>query len=160
MRRAAQCYLGLGGNLGHPLTLFDAVVAYFEAHPMASEVKESPRYKSAPVDATGPDYVNSVMTLRWAGSPEALLEACMGLETQFGRVRSTRNAPRPIDVDVLMFDQDILNTTTLTLPHPRMHLRRFVLQPLLDLNPEVSIPGRGKAKLLLQGTLDQTVEPI
>lgn len=154
------CYLGLGGNLGHPLSLFDKVVAHFAALPGASEVQESPRYESEPVDSTGPNYVNSVLALNWAGTAIALLEACMGIEQQLGRVRTERNAPRVIDVDLLLFGQNHIELPDLTVPHPRMHLRRFVLQPLIDLNPNISIPGAGLASQCLLGTLDQSVQRI
>jgi 2-amino-4-hydroxy-6-hydroxymethyldihydropteridine diphosphokinase len=154
------CYLGLGGNLGHPMALFDEVIDYFRAHSCAKAVRESLRFESAPVDATGPNYVNSVLELMWQGNAEQLLHTCMAIESQLGRVRTTRNAPRPIDVDVLLFGQQTVNTSQLTVPHPRMHLRRFVLDPLLLLNPEIEIPGLGPAKNHLPGTLDQIVKAI
>jgi 2-amino-4-hydroxy-6-hydroxymethyldihydropteridine diphosphokinase len=154
------CYLGLGGNLGHPMVLFDEVVAHFQTHFCAQAVRESLRFESAPVDATGPNYVNSVLELMWQGDAEKLLHECMAIESQLGRIRTTRNAPRPIDVDVLLFGQETVNTSQLTVPHPRMHLRRFVLEPLLQLNPEIEIPGLGPAKNHLPGTLDQIVKAI
>ena len=154
------CYLGLGGNLGHPMALFDEVVEYFRQHPSVAGAKESPRYESAPVDATGPNYVNSVLEIQWQGNAEQLLVACLGLEAQLGRVRTTRNAPRPIDVDVLLVGNQTVNTNELTVPHPRMHLRRFVLEPLLQLNPAAEIPGKGLAKEYLPATLDQVVKAI
>mgnify|MGYP006146451559 FL=1 len=154
------CYLGLGGNLGHPMALFDEVIEYFRQHPSVAGAKESPRYESAPVDATGPNYVNSVLEIQWQGNAEQLLAACLGLEAQLGRVRTTRNAPRPIDVDVLLVGKQTVNTNELTVPHPRMHLRRFVLEPLLQLNPAAEIPGKGLAKEYLPATLDQVVKAI
>lgn len=154
------CYLGLGGNLGHPMALFDEVVEYFRQHPSVAGAKESPRYESAPVDATGPNYVNSVLEIQWQGNAEQLLAACLRLEAQLGRVRTTRNAPRPIDVDVLLVGKQTVNTNELTVPHPRMHLRRFVLEPLLQLNPAAEIPGKGLAKEYLPATLDQVVKAI
>lgn len=154
------CYLGLGGNLGHPMALFDEVIEYFRQHPSVAGAKESPRYESAPVDATGPNYVNSVLEIQWQGNAEQLLVACLGLEAQLGRVRTTRNAPRPIDVDVLLVGKQTVNTNELTVPHPRMHLRRFVLEPLLQLNPAAEIPGKGLAKEYLPATLDQVVRAI
>ncbi len=156
----ALCYLGLGGNLGHPMALFDEVVAHFRTHFCAQAVRESLRFESAPVDATGPNYVNSVLELMWQGDAEQLLHECMAIESQLGRIRTTRNAPRPIDVDVLLFGQETVNTSQLTVPHPRMHLRRFVLEPLLQLSPEIKIPGLGPAKNHLPGTLDQIVKAI
>ena len=154
------CYLGLGGNLGHPMALFDQVVDHFRAHPLAAAARESARFESAPVDATGPNYVNSVLEMQWQGSPEQLLNACMAIESQLGRIRTTRNAPRPIDVDVLLIGQQCVNTVQLTVPHPRMHLRRFVLEPLLQLNPQAHIPGLGLASSYLPGTLGQIVTAI
>jgi len=154
------CYLGLGGNLGHPMALFDEVVEYFRLHPSVVSAKESPRYESAPVDATGPNYVNSVLEIQWQDTADALLQACLDLEAQLGRVRTTRNAPRPIDVDVLLVGQQTVNTSKLTVPHPRMHLRRFVLEPLLELNPAAEIPGKGLASQYLPATLDQVVKAI
>lgn len=160
MSNSTLCYLGLGGNLGHPLALFDEVVQHFAAHPLAAGTRESARYRSAPVDATGPDYVNSVLEVQWLGNAELLLQACLALENQLGRVRTTRNAPRPIDVDVLLVGNETRHTEQLTVPHPRMHLRRFVLEPLLLLNPEVEIPGLGLASGYLPATQDQDVSPI
>lgn len=157
---STECYLGLGGNLGHPLALFDEVVRYFRQHALSTGVKESPRYESAPVDATGPNYVNSVLEVRWLGNAEQLLQACMDLELKLGRIRTTRNAPRPIDVDVLLVGQYTVNTSTLTVPHPRMHVRRFVLEPLLQLKPEATIPGIGLARDCLPSTLSQNVKAI
>ncbi len=160
MSNSTLCYLGLGGNLGHPLALFDEVVQHFAAHTLAAGTRESLRYRSAPVDATGPDYVNSVLEIQWLGNAESLLQTCLALENQLGRVRTTRNAPRPIDVDVLLVGNETRHTEQLTVPHPRMHLRRFVLEPLLLLNPEVEIPGLGLASGYLPATQDQDVSPI
>lgn len=154
------CYLGLGGNLGNPIALFDHVVAFFATHEKALHVKESPRYESSPIESSGPNYINSVLELHWEGSADELLEACMSLEQHLGRVRTVRNAPRLIDVDVLLFGALQMNTPSLTVPHPRMHTRRFVLQPLLDLNPDVLIPQLGLAVHCLTATQDQEVRPI
>ena len=160
MKEASVCYLGLGGNLGHPLALFDEVADHFRQHSLCLSVKESPRYQSAPIDATGPNYVNSVLEVQWLGSAAELLNACLGLEAQLGRIRTTRNAPRPIDVDVLLFGLQTVSTESLTVPHPRMHLRRFVLEPLLQLNPQVRIPHLGFARDYLEPTLNQDVQLI
>lgn len=152
-----KCYLGMGGNLGHPLELFDQVLAEICGLPQVSDARESPRYESNPVDATGPNYVNSVIELNWADSAQELLNTCMSLESIHGRVRSTKNAPRLIDLDVLLFGNEIVESHVLTVPHPRMHLRRFVLEPLLALNPEIEIPVLGQAARYLPNTLDQVV---
>lgn len=142
------------------MALLDEVVEHFRANPLATAVRESRRFESVPVEATGPNYVNSVLELTWQGSADQLLLACMAIESQLGRIRTTRNAPRPIDVDVLLVGQQCLNTSRLTLPHPRMHLRRFVLEPLLQLNPTILIPGLGPARNYLPETMDQIVKAI
>lgn len=154
------CYLGLGGNLGNPMALFDQVLEFFAQHAQASQVKTSPKYESAPIESSGPNYINAVLELNWAGSSEELLEACMALEHQLGRTRSVRNAPRVIDVDVLLFGSQQIESPSLIVPHPRMHVRRFVLQPLLDLNPNAHIPGIGWAKECLEPTQDQDIQRI
>lgn len=160
MRQNIQCYLGLGANLGEPARLFDQVVNELKHNPLASCVRESARFESSPIDATGPNYLNSVIEMHWQGSAEQLLTTCQALENALGRVRSTHNAPRVIDVDVLLFGGEQIATPTLSVPHPRMHLRRFVLEPLVQLNPGVYIPGRGRASDSLLATADQDVRAI
>lgn len=160
MMGSTRCYLGMGGNLGHPLALFDELLDELRALPDCVGLKESPRFESEPVEATGPNYVNSVIELEWMNTAQALLAACMNLETLHGRVRSVKNAPRLIDLDVLLFGDEIIHTADLTVPHPRMHLRRFVLEPLLSLNPTVKLPGLGPASQFLTQTLDQHLVPI
>ncbi|NJM32361.1 MAG: 2-amino-4-hydroxy-6-hydroxymethyldihydropteridine diphosphokinase [Limnobacter sp.] len=153
------CYLGLGGNLGNPMQLFDAVVEDISRWPQANMVCESPRYQSQPLNAPGPQYTNSVIELVWSGSPDDLLQACLNLEAMHGRTRTTKNAPRTVDLDLLLFGQAIIQTTDLTVPHPRMHLRRFVLEPLQQLNPGLDIPIHGPVRTLLQATLNQPLWP-
>ena len=94
-------------------------------------------YRSAPVDAQGPDYVNAVTELRSALEPESLLAALHSIEARFARERPYPNAPRTLDLDLLLFGQRRIATPTLTLPHPRMHQRAFVLLPLAELAPEL-----------------------
>lgn len=154
------CYLGLGGNLGQPLTHFQTVLQWFADNPMASGLRLSPVYESTPIDATGPNYINAALELRWALSAEDLLAACMQLEQKLGRQRLGHNAPRTIDLDVLMFGQHVIQNEVLTVPHPRMHQRRFVLQPLHDLNPMLSIPGLGPISSWLAASLHQEIHPL
>lgn len=160
MTLGTTCHLGLGGNLGDPHALFDELERRMAADPRVHAFEMSPRYASAPVDATGPDYINAVTRLQWTDTPEALLALCMQLESDLGRVRSVRNAPRLIDVDVLLFGDQVRNSPELTVPHPRLHTRRFVLAPLLDLSPDIEIPGLGPAALWLPKTQDQVCKRI
>jgi 2-amino-4-hydroxy-6-hydroxymethyldihydropteridine diphosphokinase len=152
--------LGLGGNLGNPLTLFDKVVSHFNQHSMVTKIQESPRYQSNPIDSSGPNYINSVLEIYWLGDASELLLTCADLESQLGRIRTTPNAPRLIDLDILLVGGQQIHTANLIVPHPRMHLRRFVLEPLLQLNPNIQIPFKGYARDYLPATLDQHIEKI
>jgi len=151
----ATVFIGLGANLGDArATLRDALVAL---GPLArsGRVEASSLYASAPVDSGGPDYVNAVARLRTALDPQALLAALQAIEQRFGRERPYRNAPRTLDLDVLLFGVEgddgglVLADERLTLPHPRAAQRTFVLEPLAELWPGGEIPGAGKVKDLL-----------
>lgn len=154
------CYLGLGGNLGNPGQLFDQVIENLRKDPRVSGLRESPRYESTPIEATGPNYLNSVIELLWQADALALLTCCLNVEHQHGRVRGARNAPRLIDLDVLLFGTQTIQSDELTVPHPRMHTRRFVLEPLLALNDQLAIPGLGLVRELLPQTLGQSIRRI
>lgn len=142
------------------MALFDEAVDQLRTHPNCLTLRESHRYESEPIDAEGPNFINSVVELKWSGDADTLLHLCMEIETDLGRVRSVRNAPRPMDLDVLLFGNRIIEQPNLVVPHPRMHLRRFVLQPLLELWPEADIPERGSARAHLESCMDQMVQRI
>jgi 2-amino-4-hydroxy-6-hydroxymethyldihydropteridine diphosphokinase len=150
-------WIGLGANLpgadGEPAdTLRAALVALAELPD--SELRAASRlYESEPVDASGPTYSNQVAVVRTGLSPEALLDALQAIEQRFGRERPTRNAPRTLDLDLLLVDDRRIATPRLTLPHPRMHERLFVLMPLAELDPGLGIPGRGQAAALRDALL-------
>ena len=122
----------------------------------------SPFYKTAPVDATGPDYLNAVAQLDTALEPYALLLHLLDIELMLGRKRrglgQKKNAPRNVDLDLLLLGDMIIQSTPLTLPHPRLHQRAFVLKPLLDLAPEIRVPGQGSASTFLETLSDQRIE--
>ncbi len=107
---------------------------------------------TAPVDAPGPDYLNAVAQLTTELEPYALLLHLLDIELMLGRKRRglKKNAPRNVDLDLLLVDTLIIQSTPLTLPHPRLHVRAFVLKPLLDLAPDVAIPGQGPARDFLE----------
>jgi 2-amino-4-hydroxy-6-hydroxymethyldihydropteridine diphosphokinase len=112
------------------------------------------------VDAEGPDYLNAVALLTASLEPQALLGLLQGLEQQAGRERPYRNAPRTLDLDLLLHGQRVLNTDHLTLPHPRIHQRRFVLEPLAEVAPETSIASGIAARQALALLQDQQVDAI
>lgn len=154
------CYLGMGGNLGNPISLFDDVIDELLLNPLVATLRESPRYESEPIESSGPNYVNSVIEVVWLGDCDTLLKTCLSTEATHGRVRTVQNAPRLIDLDVLLFGDLMIDLPQLTIPHPRMHKRRFVLEPLIDLSPNIVIPGQGEAKPLLESTKNQWLQAI
>ena len=103
----------------------------------------SPFYMTAPVDAPGPDYLNAVARIETSLEPYGLLLHLLDIELMLGRKRRglKKNAPRSVDLDLLLVDSLMIQSTPLTVPHPRLHLRAFVLRPLLDLDPDIVIPG-------------------
>jgi 2-amino-4-hydroxy-6-hydroxymethyldihydropteridine diphosphokinase len=123
-------------------------------------VASSALYRSAPVDAQGPDFVNAVAELRSTLAPAALLAAMQAIERRHGRRRPYRNAPRTLDLDLLLYGERCVAQPGLELPHPRMHLRAFVLAPLAELAPEVAVGRRGRAAALLAALAGQRIERI
>jgi 2-amino-4-hydroxy-6-hydroxymethyldihydropteridine diphosphokinase len=140
-----RAYLGLGANLGDARqTLRDAVVCLAQQQAVTVQAKSS-WYLSAPVDADGDDYYNCVVAIDTTLSAIELLELCLSIEKRFGRTRSYRNAPRVLDIDILLFGDKQIASTRLNVPHPRLTQRAFALAPLLELDAEIVIPGYGRA---------------
>lgn len=139
----ALAYVGLGANLGEREAALRQALAALGQCPGTRVLRVSPLYGSAPVDASGPDYLNAVAEVATTLAPEALLQALQAIEQSAGRERPYRNAPRTLDLDILWFGDQVIHTPTLTVPHPRMDERAFVLRPLADL-----VPGRVSAAAL------------
>ena len=153
-------YVGLGANLGDAAAALDAAVAALAALPGTRLAACSPRYRTAPVDATGPDYLNAVAALDTDLSAEALLAALHEIELHHGRERPYRNAPRTLDLDLLLHGDTRIDRPHLVVPHPRLHERAFVLVPLADLAPDLVVPGRGRVRDLLDTVADQRIERL
>jgi 2-amino-4-hydroxy-6-hydroxymethyldihydropteridine diphosphokinase len=132
-----RIFVGLGANLGDARATLHAAINALGALPGTQCVARSSFYRSAPVDAVGPDYINAVAELRSTLAPHALLAALQGIEARFGRDRPHRNAPRTLDLDLLHYGERQMLSPTLTLPHPRLQQRAFVLLPLAELAPEL-----------------------
>jgi 2-amino-4-hydroxy-6-hydroxymethyldihydropteridine diphosphokinase len=154
-------FVGLGSNLDDPRHQVAGALAELSALPQTRLLEASSLYRSSPVGyASQPDFVNAVAKLDTSLEAMRLLEALQAIEARHGRRRSFPNAPRTLDLDLLLYADRKLDSAQLTLPHPRMHERAFVLKPLLELEPGLSIPGRGEVRALLAASADQAVERI
>lgn len=160
MAAAVRAFIGVGANLGDAQATVCAALLALQQLPCTRWVGASSLYRSAPVDASGPDYVNAVAEVRTELGAHALLQALQAIEQRFGRVRGARNAPRTLDLDLLLHGESCIDTPELTLPHPRAHLRAFVLQPLAELDPQLSLPGRGPIAHWLHRAADQPVRRL
>ncbi|QDJ51031.1 2-amino-4-hydroxy-6-hydroxymethyldihydropteridine diphosphokinase [Bordetella hinzii] len=154
-----RAYVGLGANLGDGAATLRAVLAEIAALPGVQACRASPFYRSAPVQASGPDFINAVAELDTTLAPLELLDALQALENRHGRERPYKNAPRTLDLDLLLYGGLRMDTPRLTLPHPRLHERAFVLYPLRDLAPALELPQGGYADLL-RAVGDQAIEQI
>ena len=144
-------FVALGSNLNDPAAQVNAGFAALGALPATRVSARSSLYRSAPVGYVDqPDFINAVAALETALAPRALLEALLAIERRHGRVREFLNAPRTLDLDVLLYGELQLREHGLTIPHPRMHERAFVLLPLAEVAPRCVIPGRGTVAGLLR----------
>ena len=151
-------YVGLGANLGDAAATLNAALLALGALPGTHVCQASAFYRTAPVDAQGPDYLNAVVALATTLAPDDLLAQLQRIETAQGRERSYRNAPRTLDLDLLLYGEVRLASPALTIPHPRMHERAFVLVPLAEVAPPgTGIPGRGVLHELLAGVAGQRI---
>jgi 2-amino-4-hydroxy-6-hydroxymethyldihydropteridine diphosphokinase len=154
-------YVGVGSNLDEPVQQVERALLELDRLPHSRVVKRSSLYKSAPVGyADQPDFINAVAQLETGISADRLLSELQEIESRHGRQRSFANAPRSLDLDLLIFGNSELKTKALTLPHPRMHERAFVLKPLLEIAPDVAIPGVGLARDCLKKTRNQFAQRI
>ncbi|OGO97999.1 MAG: 2-amino-4-hydroxy-6-hydroxymethyldihydropteridine diphosphokinase [Curvibacter sp. GWA2_64_110] len=130
-------YIALGANLGDARGTVRQAVQDLGTLPQTRLVRSSSLYRTAPIDSSGPDYINAVAEVATGLSPQALLSELQRLEHAAGRERPYRNAPRTLDLDILLYDDIMLDSTTLTIPHPRMAERAFVLLPLAEIAPHL-----------------------
>ena len=137
MRDPVVVTIGLGANLGDAPATLQATIAAIAGLAQTQLLRASSLYRSAPVDSSGPDYVNAVVQVRTTLSAPALLAELQTIELAAGRERPYRNAPRTLDLDVLLYGHAQISSRTLTVPHPRMHQRAFVLLPLSEIAPEL-----------------------
>ncbi|HEY6863532.1 MAG TPA: 2-amino-4-hydroxy-6-hydroxymethyldihydropteridine diphosphokinase [Burkholderiales bacterium] len=156
---AEKAFIGLGANLGDPGEQLRGALAALDAIPGTRLTRASSLWRTAPVGhAAQPDFVNAVAEVETTRAPRALLDALLAIEERFGRERSFANAPRTLDLDLLLYGDRVLSEHGLEVPHPRMHERAFVLAPLVEVAPDVEIPGKGRADALLARCRDQRIE--
>lgn len=152
-------FVGLGSNLDDPQNQILRALRALDGLPGTRVLAQSSLYRSAPVGfLEQPDFINAVAQLETALAPRALLDALLELERERGRTREFRNAPRTLDLDILLYDDLRYHEHGLTIPHPQMHLRAFVLRPLLEIAPDCVIPGIGLAEDALLDCQQQELE--
>jgi 2-amino-4-hydroxy-6-hydroxymethyldihydropteridine diphosphokinase len=145
-----RAYVGLGSNLQDPARQVRDAFEALGRLPDTRLVRHSSLYRTAPVgNVDQPDFVNAAAELDTSLGAQALLAALLAIEAQRGRVRSERNAPRILDLDLLLYGGQCIDAPGLAVPHPRLHERAFVLVPLAEIASEVEVPGRGAVRELL-----------
>lgn len=156
-----RCFVALGANLGDPVATVSAAIAALRSLPDTRFIAASSLYRTAPVGLKHqPDFINGVVELLTVAPAPTLLENLFAIEARFGRQRSVRNAPRTLDLDLLLYGEEIRTDPALILPHPRLHERAFVLAPLAELAPRLVIPGHGPVSGLLARCAGQQIEKL
>lgn len=147
---AETAYIALGSNLKAPQQQLQAGFAALARLPNTRVIGQSSLYRSAPVGYVNqPDFVNAVAAIHTTLAPHALLDALLAIEREQGRVREFANAPRTLDLDIALYGERRVQEPGLSIPHPRMHERAFVLVPLAQIAPEAVVPGHGRVRDLL-----------
>ena len=155
------CFIALGANLGNPVATVQAAILALRKLPQTEFIAASSLYRTAPVGLKHqPDFINAVVQLVAVAPAPTLLQALFEIEARFGRRRSVKNAPRTLDLDLLLYGDQLSDDPQLTLPHPRLHERAFVLAPLAEIAPQLVIPGRGAVADLLLRCADQQIEKL
>ncbi len=156
-----RAYIALGANLDDPVAAVRNAILDLQRLPSSQCVAVSSLYRSAPVGLRNqPDFVNAVAAVDTDLSALELLDSLLAIEAAYGRVRSVPNAPRTLDLDLLLYGDVTSTDPHLTLPHPRMHQRAFALQPLAEIAPDLDIPGMESLAALLAACADQTIARI
>lgn len=158
-----QAFIALGSNLQDPASQVEKAFAALAQLPRTRLIKKSSLYRTAPIDCQSdgetpvPDFINAVAEVETELSPQALLLELHTIENAAGRERPYINAPRVLDCDLLLYENMVIQSDTLTLPHPRMHTRGFVLLPLFEIAPQLSMPIHGRIALLITPELSKDI---
>ena len=157
----SKIYIALGSNLEEPSQQIYKAINLIDAIDELSVTNSSSLYKTKPIGKIDqPDFINAAVQVEGDISPENLHTALQDIETQAGRIRMGLNEPRTLDLDILLIDDLIMKTKKLTVPHPRMHQRQFVIVPLFEINQKLNIPGIGSIEEIIKSLPDQGVVKI
>ena len=161
-----QAFIALGSNLENPVAQVEKAFIALTHLPKTKLIQKSSLYRTAPVDCIDdpqnpvPDFINAVAELQTELTPHDLLAALHRIENNAGRLRPYINAPRVLDCDLLVYEHTVINSPQLTLPHPRMHTRGFVLLPLFEIAPQLSVPIHGKIAQLITPSLSKDIKKL
>ena len=155
-------WIGLGSNMGQATDQIEEAIVALTDEPGLEPTARSSLYRTAPMGHVAqPDFINAVVRASCGIGCYELLEALQKIEKRFGRTRNgDRFGPRSLDLDLLMYADQIISSAQLELPHPRMHERLFVLEPLAEIEGDITVPGRGRLSVLRQACLDQRVQRL
>ena len=155
-------WIGLGSNMGQATDQVEQAIVALTDEPGLEPTARSSLYRTAPMGHVAqPDFINAVVRASCGIGCYELLEALQKIEKRFGRTRNgDRFGPRSLDLDLLMYADQIISSAQLELPHPRMHERLFVLEPLAEIEGDITVPGRGRLSVLRQACLDQRVQRL
>ena len=160
MTAKVSACIGIGANLGDARAQVEQALASIAGLAQSRLTAQSSLFRTAPVDAGGDDFINAVARIDTELPAQALLEQLQVLELAARRERPFQNAPRTLDLDLLLYGDQIIATPTLTVPHPRLTQRAFALIPLLQIDPFISIPGHGPAHQFAPAVADQAIEKL
>ena len=157
---ATIVYIGLGSNLGDAVSHVATAIGRLDDLPETRVEHQSSLFRTAPIEANGNDFVNAVAKIRTALSAPDLLRELQRIENEFGRERPHVNAPRTLDLDILLYGNQTILTPALIVPHPRLTRRAFALIPLLQIDPFIAIPGFGPAHSFVPDVEGQRISKI
>lgn len=160
MASRVTAYIGIGANLGDARAQVEQALDSLKRLPQSRLTTQSSLFATAPVDAVGDDFINAVACLETELPAQALLERLQALELAAGRERPFRNAPRTLDLDILLYGEQLIDTPSLTVPHPRLTQRAFALIPLLQIDPFIAIPGAGPAHQFAPRVANQDIRKL
>jgi len=155
-----DAYIGIGANLGDAQKSVRQAIDRLSGLPKTRLVRQSSLFRTAPIDAGGDDYVNAVACVKTQLDAHELLAQLQAIENEFGRERPYVNAPRTLDLDILLYGNRQIDSASLTVPHPRLTQRAFALIPLLQIDPLIAIPGKGAAHLFAPAVAGQAIAKI